>query len=156
MWIVISFRINHFFSEYWFVMFYVRFMVSKSVQQCKLRSLVCLGELERVNTVLHSMYVQAKAEEGFHIQETETKIRSLTNVHDMNSGQQDNAQVMYQLVYSLCFCIYSVGREFILCKPVSQKITLQLWIIFHIFPCVLNTLILEGKTEYWIELLYIW
>lgn len=94
-------------------MFYVRFMVSKSVEQCKLRSLVCLGELERVNTVLHSMYVQAKAEEGFHIQETETKIRSLTNVHDVNSGQQDNAQVMYQLVYSLCFCIYSLVREFI-------------------------------------------
>jgi hypothetical protein len=72
------------------------------------------------------MYVQAKAEEGFHIQETETKIRSLTNVRDVNSGQQDNSQVRYQPVYSLCFCIYSVVREFILCKPVSQKITLQL------------------------------
>lgn len=87
------------------MMFYIRYMVSKSVQQCKLRSLVCLGELERVNTVLHSMYVQAKAEEGFHIQETETKIRSLTNVRDANSGHQDNAQVRYQSIYSLCFCI---------------------------------------------------
>jgi hypothetical protein len=77
-------------------------MVTKSVQQCKLRSLVCLGELERVETVLHSMYVRDKAEEGFHIQETETKIRSLTNVRDMNSGQQDNAQVRYQPLYLFC------------------------------------------------------
>jgi hypothetical protein len=51
------------------------------------------------------MYVQAKAEEGFHIQETETKIRSLTNVRDVSSGQQENAQVKYQLLYSLCFRI---------------------------------------------------
>jgi hypothetical protein len=83
-------------------------MVSKSVQQCKLRSLVSLGELERVETVLHSLYVRAKAEEGFHIQETETKIRSLTNIRDVNSGSQDNTQVKYQLLNSLCFFIYIV------------------------------------------------
>ncbi|XP_021933596.1 probable E3 ubiquitin-protein ligase HERC1 isoform X3 [Zootermopsis nevadensis] len=70
----------------------MRFMVSKSVQQCRLRSLVSLSELERVETVLHSLYVHAKAEEGLHIQETETKIRSLTNIHDVNSGSQDNTQ----------------------------------------------------------------
>jgi hypothetical protein len=81
-------------------------MVSKSVQQCKLRSIVSLGELERVETVLHSMYVRAKAEEGFQIQETETKIRSLTIIRDVNSGQQDNSQVKYQLLHFLCFCIY--------------------------------------------------
>ncbi|XP_069694063.1 probable E3 ubiquitin-protein ligase HERC1 isoform X1 [Periplaneta americana] len=70
----------------------MRYMVGKSVQQCKLRSLVSVGELERVETVLHSMYVRAKAEEGFHIQETETKIRSLTNIRDVNTTQQDSAQ----------------------------------------------------------------
>lgn len=83
----------------------VRFMVSKSVQQCRLRSLVSLSELERVETVLHSLYVHAKAEEGLHIQETETKIRSLTNIHDVNSGSQDNTQVRYQLLNSVFFII---------------------------------------------------
>jgi hypothetical protein len=72
-------------------------MVSKSVQQCKLRSVVSLSEIERVVTVLHAMYVRAKAEEGFHIQETETKIRSLTNIRDVNASQQDNIQVRHQL-----------------------------------------------------------
>jgi hypothetical protein len=85
-------------------------MVSKSVQQCKLRSLLSLSEIERVETVLHAMYVRAKAEEGFHIQETETKIRSLTNIRDVNASQQDNTQVRHQLV-----------KEFILWKPLSLK-----------------------------------
>jgi hypothetical protein len=90
-------------------------MVSKSVQQCKLRSLVSLGEIERVETVLHSLYVRAKAEEGFHIQETETKIRSLTNTRDVNSGNQDNSQVRYLLLNCLCTFMYITELSIFVC-----------------------------------------
>lgn len=100
------------------LMLCVRFMVSKSVQQCKLRSLVSLSELERVETVLHAMYVRAKAEEGFHIQETETKIRSLTNIRDVNTSLQDSTQVRHQHLQSLCFWIHIAVKNFVFCKPV--------------------------------------
>jgi len=100
------------------LMLCIRFMVSKSVQQCKLRSLVSLSELERVETVLHAMYVRAKAEEGFHIQETETKIRSLTNIRDVNASLQDNMQVRHQLLQSLCFWIHITVKKFCFCNPV--------------------------------------
>nr|CAD7425857.1 unnamed protein product [Timema monikensis] len=70
----------------------MRCMVDKSVEACKLRSLASVGEMERVHMVLHSTCTRAKAEEGFHISETETKIRSLTNTRDSVASIQESHQ----------------------------------------------------------------
>ncbi|XP_068081364.1 probable E3 ubiquitin-protein ligase HERC1 [Anabrus simplex] len=70
----------------------MRYLVQRSVEPCRLRSLVSISELERVQTVLHSKYTKAKAEEGLHISETETKIRSLTSSREVCQTPQDNAQ----------------------------------------------------------------
>ncbi|KAK7862054.1 hypothetical protein R5R35_011478 [Gryllus longicercus] len=69
-----------------------KFLVQKSVEPCHLRNLVSIGELERVHTVLHSMYMKAKAEECFHISETETQIRSLTSSREIAHAPQENSQ----------------------------------------------------------------
>ncbi|XP_049838129.1 LOW QUALITY PROTEIN: probable E3 ubiquitin-protein ligase HERC1 [Schistocerca gregaria] len=73
----------------------MRLMVDKCVQPCRLHSVATLMEVERVHTVLHCMYMQARAEEVLHISETETKLRSLASSKDdtpvttANSSIQD-------------------------------------------------------------------
>ncbi|XP_071450243.1 probable E3 ubiquitin-protein ligase HERC1 [Hetaerina americana] len=60
----------------------MRHMVDTSVQPCHFRWLVSIGDVERVHTVLHSLYIKARAEEGLEIKETETQIQSLSVMRD--------------------------------------------------------------------------
>ncbi|XP_046401290.1 probable E3 ubiquitin-protein ligase HERC1 isoform X2 [Ischnura elegans] len=70
----------------------MRYMVDTSVQPCHFRWLVGIGDVERVHTVLHSLYIKARAEEGLEIKETETQIQSLSVMRDTGKTTDEDTQ----------------------------------------------------------------
>ncbi|KAG8223096.1 hypothetical protein J437_LFUL002044, partial [Ladona fulva] len=70
----------------------MRYMVDTSVQPCHFRWLINIGDVERVHSVLHSLYTRARAEEGFEIKETETQIQTLSVIREAGKTSDESVQ----------------------------------------------------------------
>lgn len=71
-------------------------VVNKSVESCKLKSVVNLAEIERAQTVLHSMYTKSKSEEGLELDEIKLKINKILSKQNQQCGGSSSSSVANQ------------------------------------------------------------
>lgn len=64
--------------------FLMKCVVNKSVESCKLKSVVNLAELERAENILHLMYSKSKSEEGLELEEIKSKIYKILHRQNHN------------------------------------------------------------------------
>lgn len=63
--------------------FLMQCVANKSIDTCKLKSVVNMAEIERAETVLHSVYTKAKSEEGLELDEIKNKIDQVLDVQNI-------------------------------------------------------------------------
>lgn len=68
-------------------------VVNKSIEVCKMKSVVNMAELERAETVLHSIYTKAKSEEGLQLDEIKNKIDKVLDVQNIQNKQVEVKQM---------------------------------------------------------------
>lgn len=64
-------------------------IVNKSTEVCKMKSVVNMAELERAETVLHSVYTKAKSEDGLELDEIKNKIDKILDVQNVQNKQSE-------------------------------------------------------------------